>query len=315
MRRRIAGPLLARRVAVVDRLAQRRAAAAARACAPGPGRAPWSGRGRAPGACGRARSPSSTGRLKARLLPEAVPLVTTRFRARRRLAAPRAGASRAHSIPAARERLDAGPGASERGSATGSAARARLRGSRRRSARRGGAGSIAPSQPADAATPSHRASHGRRRGSAPRPRRSIAAATRSASRALRSWMRRMSAPSRTARATAATVPHSRSPAAQPLLPRAGEHRADEVLARERRRRAAARASAARRGGAGSRRSCSVVRSKSRPGSIAICSSATPSSRTALRLAPRTRPPGGRRRRRTRAGPRSTRGGPSMCIST
>ena len=38
---------------------------------------------------------------------------------------------------------------------------------------------------------------------------------------------------RTARATAATVPHSRSPRRPALLPGAGEHGADEVLARER----------------------------------------------------------------------------------
>ncbi len=71
--------LLARRVAVVDRLAQAGRAQRGRACAPGPGPAPWSGRGRGRGAWGRAAMPSRTGRLKARLLPEAVPLVMTRF--------------------------------------------------------------------------------------------------------------------------------------------------------------------------------------------------------------------------------------------
>ena len=42
-------PLLARGVAVVDRVAQEAGRRAARACAPGPGPAPWSGRGRARG--------------------------------------------------------------------------------------------------------------------------------------------------------------------------------------------------------------------------------------------------------------------------
>ena len=41
------------------------------------------------------------------------------------------------------------------------------------------------------------------------------------------------APAATASETAAAVPHSRSSAGEPLLPGAGEHGADEVLARER----------------------------------------------------------------------------------
>ena len=48
--------LLARRVAVVDRVAQERCHRALTACAPGPGRAPWSGRGRTRAPRGRRRA-------------------------------------------------------------------------------------------------------------------------------------------------------------------------------------------------------------------------------------------------------------------
>ncbi len=69
--------LLARRVAVVDRRAQLLVQPEARAArAPGPARAPSSGRGRAPGRAGRASSVSSVGSWKHSDLPDAVPVVT-----------------------------------------------------------------------------------------------------------------------------------------------------------------------------------------------------------------------------------------------
>ncbi len=77
-----------RRVAVVDRRPQRAAPRARSACGPGPARAPSSGRGRARGSSASRASASRTGRLKASVLPDAVPVVTTRC-------SPRAAASQA----------------------------------------------------------------------------------------------------------------------------------------------------------------------------------------------------------------------------
>ena len=69
LRLRIAGALVARRVAVVDRRADLLVQAEARAApAPGPGPAPWSGTGRAPAPCGRRSATSSVGELKAQRL-------------------------------------------------------------------------------------------------------------------------------------------------------------------------------------------------------------------------------------------------------
>ena len=103
-RLRIARALLARRVAVVDRVAQEPRRRAPTACAPGPGRAPWSGRGRGRAPRGRAASVSSTGRLNASDLPLAVPVVTIVWPRR---AAPSASAWWDQSAldPGARERL------------------------------------------------------------------------------------------------------------------------------------------------------------------------------------------------------------------
>ena len=70
-------PLL-RRVAVVDRGAHAAAPRARRARAPGPARAPSSDRGRARDSSARVASASSTGRLNASVLPDAVPVVTIR---------------------------------------------------------------------------------------------------------------------------------------------------------------------------------------------------------------------------------------------
>ena len=88
-------PLL-RRVAVVDRRRERAGRRALRARAPGPARAPSSDRGRARGSSARRASASSTGRLKASVLPDAVPVVT--ISARRAALRPtlRAGARTAH---------------------------------------------------------------------------------------------------------------------------------------------------------------------------------------------------------------------------
>ena len=135
-----------------------------------------------------------------------------------------------------RRSASAKPGSSAAGSATGRARRSGLR----------ALGDDPPVAPRRLDRDAHGFSSRLRRGLMPpapmhdadsRPRRwadgRSAPATRIACSELRSWMRRTSAPSRTASATAATVPHSRSPGGQPLLPGAGEDGADEVLARER----------------------------------------------------------------------------------
>ena len=70
------GALLLRRVAVVDRVAQRRDLQLRRGCAPGPARAPWSDTGRAPARAGRRPARAAPGRLKHSDLPLAVPVVT-----------------------------------------------------------------------------------------------------------------------------------------------------------------------------------------------------------------------------------------------
>ena len=139
----------------------------------------------------------------------------------------------------ARRSASAKPGSSAPGSETGRARRsaselsATIRPSRR-------AGSIATAQ----CDPSKLPARHQPPADGPKPRpswksarrplwRVMRPATRIACSDERSWMRRTSAPSRTARATAATVPHSRSPGGQPLLPGPGQDGADEVLARER----------------------------------------------------------------------------------
>ena len=96
-------PVVARRVAVVDRVAELRAGRAPRASGPGPAPGPWSDTGRALGARSSRASSSSTGRLKDSDLPDAVPLVTTTFPSRdglERLELVRVEAS----MPAAQER-------------------------------------------------------------------------------------------------------------------------------------------------------------------------------------------------------------------
>ena len=178
-----------------------------------------------------------------------------------------AGASRARSIPA-RASASAKPGSRARGQRHRLRARARARSSRRRSARRGAPGVDRRSPQAasleqasgrsvaiDSAAPPR---------SGPRP----ASPAASSGRGCGGCRRR----SRTASVTAATVPHSRSPGRQPLLPGPGEHGADEVLARERDVERQAERAAARRAGAGSPGPARALRSKSSPGSIAICSS-------------------------------------------
>ena len=83
--------LLDRRVAVVDRGPQARERVARAASGTDPARAPSSGRGRAPGCCGSRASASRTGRLKASVFPDAVPVVTT-------TCSPRAAASQAVAL-------------------------------------------------------------------------------------------------------------------------------------------------------------------------------------------------------------------------
>ena len=111
-------------------------------------------------------------------------------------------------------------------------------------------------------------------------------------------MRSTSAPARTASVAAATVPHSRSAAGSRSSQDPAEHRADEVLARRARRRAAGRARAARRAAAGSPGPARAMRSKSSPGSIAICSSADTKLARPPRPSPRTTTSGARPRRRS-----------------
>ena len=172
-----------------------------------------------------------------------------------------------------RQRLDEGRGRAS-GASPPASRRAPLRSSRRRCARRGGPGrSRSPRASPAGSWPSSGGSPGSRR----RP--CIACSE------LRSWMRRMSAPARTASAHGGDRPPLALARGQALLPGAGEHGADEVLARERDVERQAERRAARRAGAGSRGPARSSRSKSRPGSIAICSSATP--RASARS---TRPP-------------------------
>ena len=92
--------LLARRVAVVDRVAQVLAADRARGRAPGPGRAPSSGRGRRRARPTSLASVSSTGRLKASDFPLAVPVVTIAW-PRRAASSASAWCAQSASIPAA----------------------------------------------------------------------------------------------------------------------------------------------------------------------------------------------------------------------
>ena len=217
-------PLLARRVAVVDRLAQARRAQLRRACAPGPGPAPWSGRGRARGASASRAIAVEHRQVEGEALARGGAAGDHQVGVRR----PPRSASQLVRVEATRSRPAAAPRRSPGRASSGSADRPR------RALLLGALGDDPPVAPrrVDRDRPARRARAGSRRVPSGRGRRSPPA-TRIACSELRSWMRRTSAPSRTARATAATVPHSRSPAGQALLPGAGEHGADEVLARER----------------------------------------------------------------------------------
>ena len=181
--------------------------------------------------------------LKASLLPEAVPLVTITFIGLARLAAPRAGASRGAG---SRRRRAPREG---RGRARGQRDLARL-------------ALLLHALGDDAARRAGRVDRDRPGLSISDPRAGQAGhvsdlqrsppATRIASSELRSWRRWMSAPPRDRERRRGDRPRSRSAGAEALLPGAGEHGADEVLARERDVERPAQRLAARRGGAGSR---------------------------------------------------------------
>ena len=218
-------PLLARRVAVVDRLAQ-----AGRAQLRQLARLVLGQRlGRVEverAALRLAGDPVEHRQVEGEALARGGAAGDHQVGVRRRSRRPRAGACRGTRCrPAAAPRRGRGRA---RRAARPAAPAAPPRRSRRRSARR-----AAPDRSRSPTALAQQAAAARHQAALRWPAARSAPATRIACSELRSWMRRMSAPSRTARATAATVPHSRSPARQPLLPGPGQHGADEVLARER----------------------------------------------------------------------------------
>ena len=301
--------LVLRRVAVVDRLAQVRRPQRAPACAPGPGPAPWSGRGRGRGASASRGDPVEHRQVEGEALARGGAAGDHQVGVRRRLAGREL--VRVELLDAAaRAAPRRSRGRARLGSGHGAGAAVRL----------GGLGDDPPvaARGVDRNGPrvleQAAARHQAARPSAAAAGREISPATRIACSDDRSWMRRTSAPSRTASATAATVPHSRSPGAQPLLPGPGQHRADEVLARERDvERQAQLAQLAEPAQDLQVLVGAEVEVESGVDRDLLLRDAKPARQLDSPLEPALA--GGRRRRRNRRQGRSTRGGPSMCMRT
>ena len=303
-------PVLARRVAVVDRVAQLAAGRSSDELA----RLVLGQRlGRVeverPAPSGRAAIASSTGRLKRQRLARRGAAGDDHVAVARPPRAPRAGASRARrSRP--RASAAASSGASEAGSATGSRRRAALDAL-------GDQAAVDRARPRSQPLPARRggarraSSRSTRLGASPRsPPRPAARRARS-----RSWRRRISAPPRDRERRRRGGRPLALARRQPLLPGAGQHRAEEVLARERdEQRAAERAQLAE---------------PAQDLEVVVDREVEVEARVERDLllgdaAPDAPPRSARANQRLQvvdgvavgaAGSRSTRGGPSMCMST